>query len=327
MIVPQFWAEARLQRPRARDQKQITVLRFGWSDISQADAEQMARQRAREALDLLAAGQPLDRRERKTRYNGAAGLPIREEILEREGDVVVTRNSYGARCLNTPDVLFADVDFDRKLGCGLIFAHFAGLFAIVGFLAAKYHSRGLFIGGTLAAMILAPFIARLAHKIALAARPSPEQEMRSRLALFLQAHADWHVRLYRTPLGFRALVMHRTFDPRSDEVSVFFTALQTDRAYAVMCRRQNCFRARLTPKPWRIGLKAHLRPRPGVWPISPEKLPLRQAWVAEYEAASVHFAACQFVESFGPRTIDPKARAVQALHDRVAQAASGLPIA
>ena len=36
MIVPQFWAEARLQHRAHR--KQVTVRRFGWSDLSQEDA-------------------------------------------------------------------------------------------------------------------------------------------------------------------------------------------------------------------------------------------------------------------------------------------------
>jgi hypothetical protein len=38
-------------------------------------------------------------------YNGAAGVPIREEIVGRHGETVITRNSYGARCLNMPNVL------------------------------------------------------------------------------------------------------------------------------------------------------------------------------------------------------------------------------
>jgi hypothetical protein len=56
------------------------------------------------------AGRPLIPREPKVPYNGAVGVPIREEILARYGAAVITRNSHGARCLNTPDILFADVD-------------------------------------------------------------------------------------------------------------------------------------------------------------------------------------------------------------------------
>ena len=88
-----------------------TVRRFGWSDASQADAQANADARAAAVLERVLAGESLARRERKVPFNGADGLPIREEIVARNGDVVITCNSYGARCLNSPNALFADVDY------------------------------------------------------------------------------------------------------------------------------------------------------------------------------------------------------------------------
>jgi hypothetical protein len=44
-----------------------------------------------------------------TGWNG--GTPIREEVLERRDESVMTRNSYGAHCLNTENVAIADIDF------------------------------------------------------------------------------------------------------------------------------------------------------------------------------------------------------------------------
>src|SRR5690349_7262445 len=102
MLIPRFWAEARARhRERTR---QITIRRFGWSDASQDEAQAMAEARANEALQRAIRGEILIRREASVAYGGV-GLPIREEILEIVGRNVVTRNSYGARCLNTPDVL------------------------------------------------------------------------------------------------------------------------------------------------------------------------------------------------------------------------------
>jgi hypothetical protein len=114
LIVPTYWAEARLQHRERR--RQVTVRRFGWSDISQDDAQTMADARAREAFDQVLAGNPLPRRERRIAYNGAEGVPIREEIVSRHGETIITRNSYGALCLNSPDVWFADIDFQEDLG-------------------------------------------------------------------------------------------------------------------------------------------------------------------------------------------------------------------
>lgn len=73
------------------------------------------------------SGENLERRERKVPHNGADGVPICEEIVARhaavanaagEGEIIITRNAYGARCLNTPNVFFADVDFESSSCCG-----------------------------------------------------------------------------------------------------------------------------------------------------------------------------------------------------------------
>ncbi len=109
MLVPQFWAEAK--EVVAHNGRKATIKRFGWSDISQDEALVHANTRVAEAIDLFKTDKKLQRMERKTSYNGADGLPIREEVIKRIDDFVITRNSYGALCLNTPDVLFGDIDF------------------------------------------------------------------------------------------------------------------------------------------------------------------------------------------------------------------------
>src|SRR4249920_633005 len=125
MLVPEFWAEATAKYLKRGNQ--VTIRRFGWSNESQQDAENLAESRAQDALLRVLAGEKLLRREPKVPYNGAEGVPIREEIVARHGDAVVTRNMYGARCLNTPNVLFVDVDFEdvavaSPKGCAVQFA-------------------------------------------------------------------------------------------------------------------------------------------------------------------------------------------------------------
>jgi hypothetical protein len=94
-----------------------------------------------------------------------------------------------------------------------------------------------------------------------------------------------------------------------------------------MCLNQHCFRARVSPKPWRIGIDRHMKPRPGVWPVRPERLPERQAWIADYEAAAEGFAACEFVEAVGSGIVHPDVARVVKLHDELSGATSGRPIA
>jgi hypothetical protein len=325
MIVPQFWAEGRAQFREKK--KSVTVRRFGWSDASEAEAQANADARAQEALRRVLSGEKLRRREPKIPYNGADGMPIREEIVARHGDTIITRNSYGARCLNTPDVLFADVDFETGST-----EPFSCIFIAVAFIAAitlgiRLHYKLLAFGLGIAAIFLSHFIAAAFHRIRQRTKGDPLIAARERIRGFLAKHPDWSLRIYRTPAGLRVLAMHSTFSPRDPAVAEFFRALGTDRVYVRMCTNQHCFRARVSAKPWRIGIPDHMRPRPGVWPVNPERLPLRTAWLEKYDAAAKAFAACALLETLGSGAMHPKARAVQELHDNLSRATAGLPMA
>jgi hypothetical protein len=325
MIVPQYWAEARKQHRAAG--KQVTVRRFGWSDTSQSDAQAHAEQRVADALSQILAGAKLPRRDWKRPYNGSVGVPIREEIVSRHGDAVITRNSYGARCLNTPSVFFADIDFDEPSAGGLGWAVFALLAAVA--VAVGMWTRSAYNAGVLcviAAVVSAP-IATFIRKTMVAASGGAEQLALRRVDAFMAAHADWGARLYRTPSGLRLLATHRRFDPRDPAVEQHLNELGADPLFTRMCVRQNCFRARVSPKPWRIGIGEHLRPRPGVWPIAADKLPLRQRWVEAYEKAAVTHAACRFLKTMGAAMIHADVAATQQLHDELCHAGSALPIA
>jgi hypothetical protein len=325
MIVPQFWAESRIQE-RFPD-KQITVRRFGWSDVSLDEAQAHADSRAKEAFDRVVAGETLRRREPRVPYNGAEGVPIREEIVSRHGDTIITRNSYGALCLNTPDVAFADVDEAAAWpvrGCCAVSIIMVAAAGVVWWQTGRWQTGVLLIA---LALLSGPFVTAALHKMLIALRGGLPVMARRRIDRFVNAHPEWRLRLYRTPSGFRILVLHRTFDPRSVEIAEFFAATATDPRYAAMCRAQNCFRARVSPKPWRIGIVHALRPRRAAWPVKPEYLPEREAWIREYTAAAESFASCHFIAEFGQGDVDESVREVQVLHDELCRAESDLPVA
>ncbi|HLM52671.1 MAG TPA: hypothetical protein VK325_03545 [Pseudoxanthomonas sp.] len=324
------------------------------------------------------AGENLPRREPKRAYNGAEGLPIREEVIARHGESVITRNSYGALCLNSPNAMFVDIDFYgprpatqlkhwirtpllvAAVVIGLLSESWmAGLISIVvalmlaalsstliyGPATQLKHSiktpllvaavvigllSGSWVAGLISvvmALMVAASTSTLIDAFQFPKKDDLEDRANTAIEAFAASHPDWRPRQYRTPGGFRLLAMHRTFDPREPEVQACFQALRADPVYALMCVRQHCFRARVSPKPWRIGIFRHMRPRPGVWPIRPERLAERRRWVADYERLATNYAACSYRRTLGGGGVDPAVEQIRQLHDRMAQAEHALPMA
>jgi hypothetical protein len=331
MLVPRYWAEHRIQLREDRG-PQTTIRRWGWSGISQAEAEEHARQRAEAVAAEVRAGRKLslaERRERKVAYNGADGLPIREEVLREHPDVgvVVTRNQYGAHCLNVEDVLFADVDLehdpaqrdhDAMAGC-------VSLLLVGGavFLAAK----GWILGAVaMIAVAAAVHLRRAWLRRARRARLESPAWITARAREWCEAHPSWCVHLYRTPAGYRLLATHALIDPTGADAAGFFTFFAVDPLFARMCIKQRCFRARLTGKPWRMAVAGRMGW--GAWPPSTMKTRARRdAWVAAYEQAACGFAACRYLERVGSTSEHPRAAGVRRLHDEACRAHGDLPMA
>jgi len=325
MIVPSYWAEAK--RTVRVDEHEITVRRFGWSDEGQSQADEHADARIDEAVEQIMSDEPTDLREPKVPYNGADGLPIREEIVARRGDAVLTRNAYGALCLNTPDVLFADVDALDDWSASAYKYTFLVYLVAYGFAAwenAELRSVSLFLLGALFVVVI---VGSGWHWVLNQIRVSPKQVARKRIERFANRNRDWSMRLYETPRGWRVLVTHDTFDPRGDAVRAFFKAIETDPIYARMCFNQNCFRARVSPKPWRIGIDDHMKPRPGVWPLSADRMPDREQWVRRYERESEGFSSCRFIATIGSIMTCQNAVETVRWHDELSRSGSTMPIA
>lgn len=323
MLIPEYWAEARIQQRRAG--RQVTVRRYGWSDESQAAAQEHAQLRAEQALESIFQGENLPRQEAKNSY-GDEDTPIREEIIDRNGSSVVTRNSYGALCLNTPNVLFADIDFNN-------------VYLISGFNWVVLTLSSIMLGSACWAafgavwLLVVPAVFVVALLVEAAYQrwrlwsDIENRNARNRIDEFAARHPDWCLRVYRTPAGYRVLVTHDVFAPEGEPARELFEALDSDPVYVLMCRKQSCFRARVSPKPWRIGMKKRIKPRRGAWPFPAEKMPYRRAWVAEYEEASKDYAACEYIGTLGKGATHPDVARVQELHDRLSRALSGLPTA
>src|SRR5882724_1423176 len=109
MYFPRFWARAS-EPARDPSGRAMQASCWRWSDQSLANAEEMARQAARQLAERFARGVIP-----KARY-GYEDRPFREvvirEMRSENNDLtaVLSRNSYGCLVLNTSRVMFVDVD-------------------------------------------------------------------------------------------------------------------------------------------------------------------------------------------------------------------------
>jgi len=242
----------------------------------------------RNAKEILAAIQRrIDRREPRRSETGYEA-PIREEVvLEVTPRNRITRNRYGAEVLNSETLIFADVDehcIPRRSPGPL-----ARLFG------AKKESRE-------------EYRRRMLDMILTAA----DADLQSRSC----------IRIYETKAGFRVLIAGLELPPGGPECERILTRFHSDLLYTTLCRKQACCRARLTPKPSRIGQKSLRHEFPSEDAARPEY----ERWRAEYEEKSRAFAVCRLIESLG---IAPAAedREIIALHDRRTGVATTLPLA
>ena len=337
MLIPRFWSEHRIRLREGRG-PQTTIRRWGWSMQSQEEADRHAHERAEAVAEEVRSGRRLklnQRRERKVAYNGAEGVPIREEILETVPDlaVVITRNAYGAHCLNVPDVLFADVDLEPTIrqqdtdGCLGCLSVLLVVLVLAGVGLVTWHRHlGLGVPAALLGLAMLPALWRWWWRARQRQRLYRPDWILRRCRAWCAAHPEWSLRVYRTPAGYRLLADHARFDPLDPQVARFFDFFKVDPRFAAMCRRQQCFRARLTGKPWRMQME---RPQfHGAWPpaieASAQKL---QAWIARYEPAACGHAACRFLAQVGSQHVDPRAAEVRRLHDEASRALTELPLA
>ena len=153
--------------------------------------------------------------------------------------------------------------------------------------------------------------------------PMPEATTLSRIRAALAPESGGSFRIYRTAAGFRVLATDPLFTPGAPETERLMGGLGADPAYMHLCRVQDCFRARLTPKPWRCGVPDP----PGRFPRSSDDEAALATWIVAYEHATQDKATCRAVEQIGWNRVHADAEDIVRLHDDRTKASANLPLA
>ena len=124
-----------------------------------------------------------------------------------------------------------------------------------------------------------------------------------------------NARVYETNNGFRVVLLIETDSPRNKKMVRIMKDLFVDPTYLFLCVRQNCYRARLTPKPHRIK-QGRIQIR---FPERTEEEERDiQSWLDEYELKSSGYATCRLVYAQNKLVSDK----VIMVHDEITKASS-----
>ena len=169
------------------------------------------------------------------------------------------------------------------------------------------------------------------ERLALAFSGKKREEKRQAMVLqTVQTVAQWaqsnpmrSFRVYRTPQGLRLLFVDKLYDPTSEETLAILRGLKTDPMYIKLTQKQECFRARLTAKPWRCGCPRppHLYP----WD-SPEAEQEFRQWESRYTSVAAKYRACEYVKAFGAMAQITAVQAVIKAHDDGTMMDAPLPL-
>ena len=293
--------------------------------------------------------------------------------------LIVTRNSYGAQVANVDNIAIIDVDNDDLLHQkypydynhhGFMPAFLINqsnpttkikvwAFVIVFILIASVIAwLGLSWLWLLAVMIGATVYLWQQASVKDKARAQKYADDAASLLPYMTDlikkrivnHPTECFRLYQTPAGFRIIATHDVVLPSDRLVAEWFAYFHADTNYVRLCQVQQCFRARLTAKPWRMNEVEDNRlakdiPAKDFWfdfedteversiEQRQDALKARKQWMADYDKYAKNYRACHYVESMAGKEVANNSKVQASIddfvqwHDRACQVNKALPMA
>jgi hypothetical protein len=291
MKLARYWTRASGEATRPGGDR-VRASARGWSNDSVEAARDCAREIANRAAARIAAG----RSERGQYEYGEHPLPepVLQAFPNSEGTpgAVVTRNAYGALVLNASSLMFVDVDVDPK---------------------TQSHAAGRSLGGIFGSLFGKP------SKPA----PSPPDPFIDGFRKVAERHG-LAARVYQTAAGYRLAITNLPFQPSSSETKALLQEFGSDPLYMRLCRQQDSFRARLSPKPWRCQCYQLNVKFPFETPLDKSRY---QGWESYYNSKSSAYSTCRYVTSLGTGVIAPEFSELIRCHDRETKSESALPLA
>lgn len=224
---------------------------------------------------------------------------LREPVIQEIPGAIVSRNSYGCFVLNTSQAMFIDIDFEG--------------------------TRNPQTGETQTIEHRHPDIDSTPGFFSTKSKDQLRQDfLLQKIEEWTATKPNWGWRVYRTAAGLRLLATHDVFNAEAPETYPVFSELYADPLYTKLCKVQKCFRARLTPKPWRCDWEAPQYYWP--WESANDEVKFNE-WAQIYTKKTAKYSTCMLLKSIGNSVIHPEIKNIIDLHDEMTRTTSGLPLA
>jgi len=256
-------------------------------------------------------------RSREERLDDYGFSDVAERLLERGespelGQWAITRNGYGCRILCVEKLFIADIDCFNWNPWEWILLKVPSVWDRLLDLRLSLTGRGR---EKVAKKKKEHFIWQAAQSKAMDLWPgAPKERLESltRICKFGMEDSSLSFDIYRTTRGFRVIERSRAWDARAQAAQNLMQQLGCDELYMTLCRKQDCFRARLEAKPWRCG---SVRP--------PVKYPFNgiheeqtfNAWLNDFQDRAKHRRACAWIGHLGEDSYWEPARALCKMHE------------
>lgn len=140
---------------------------------------------------------------------------------------------------------------------------------------------------------------------------SPEQRLLHAVKQLTAKQKEMSARVYRTARGWRVILQAPGLTINSTLMSELFNYLQADELYTRLCLQQQCWRARISPKPF----EQDLPPFPQLTDSENARAQMAD-WVQAYNRSTSHYGVCRLVACYGPEMQDP----ILDMHDQATKA-------
>ncbi|HIV71323.1 MAG TPA: hypothetical protein H9903_10360 [Candidatus Aquabacterium excrementipullorum] len=161
-------------------------------------------------------------------------------------------------------------------------------------------------------------------KARFASGSTPKTRRLAEIQAFHAHHPELGLTVFETHAGLRVFLTNQAHHPDAHTARQLMIALGTDPLYQRLCQSQHCYRARLSPKPWRCGTT---RP-PNRYPRElGEASQTYTHWLAAYSHHSAGYAVCRPMLTLGPTAQDEDTARLMTLHQAMTVRPGELPLA